>query len=90
MVGSKLMHGSTASNGGLTYTVQYSHGFIESIDGNKSFTFKTEEGQVLNLACSAKCLTSLSHMGRHVNEHAPTDIYYIHLSNNTLEAVDVD
>ena len=89
-VGSALMHGNTVNSGGLVNAVQHSHGFIESIDANKDFLFKTEDGQVQKFECGDKCLTALSHMGRHINEHAATDVYYVHQSNNTLEAIDVD
>ncbi len=69
--------------------VEHKHGIILSKAGDNSLTFKTDSGQVMHFICSERCLTQLEHMQRHIQEHAPTDVYYKQ-ENNTFAAVDVD
>jgi hypothetical protein len=70
--------------------VGHKHGIVLSKSkSDNSLMFKTDSGQVIHFACSARCLAQLGHMQRHIYEHAPTDVYYTQ-ENQTLVAVDVD
>ena len=80
-IGTDLTHGNM---------VEHKHGIILSkADNDKSLVFKTDSGQVMSFTCELRCLTQLEHMQRHIDEHAPTDVYYKQ-ENNTFTAVDVD
>jgi hypothetical protein len=80
-IGIQITHGNM---------VEHKHGIILSkSDVDNSLMFKTDSGQVMHLTCNQRCLTELGHMQRHIQEHAPTDVYYKQ-ENNTFAAVDVD
>lgn len=80
-IGTRLTHGNM---------VEHKHGIILSkSDMDNSLVFKTDSGQVMHFMCSQRCLTQREHMQRHIQEHAPTDVYYKQ-ENNTFAAVDVD
>ena len=80
-LGPKLAHGSN---------VEHVNGKILSIQNGRDFTFVTKQGQHLSFQCRTQCRGSLGHMQRHVNEKAPTDVYYIQGPGNALEVIDVD
>jgi hypothetical protein len=65
-------------------------GKIVRIDGDINFWLRTTKGQMVQFECSERCKVALPHMLRHEKEHAPTDVYYVRLMNNTLMALDVD
>lgn len=75
------MHGSA---------VEHQHGKIESLGPGSTIIFKTDAGAILNLQCSARCLTELHHVQRHITENAPTDLYYIENASRNLVALDID
>jgi hypothetical protein len=76
-IGTQITHGDM---------VQHEHGVILSkSDVDNSLVFKTDRGQIMRLTCRGRCLTELGHIQRHINEHAPTDVYY-----KQDVAVDVD
>ena len=76
-IGTQITHGDV---------VQHEHGVIISkSDVDNSIVFKTDAGQMMHFTCSERCLTELAHIQRHINEHAPTDVYY-----KQDVAVDVD
>jgi hypothetical protein len=75
------MHGSA---------VEYQHGFVESLGPGPIIVFKTETGAILHLQCTARCLTELHHVQRHITEKAPTDLYYIENASRNLVALDID
>ena len=80
-IGTQITHGNM---------VEHKHGTILSkSDIDNSLVFKTDSGQVMHFICSQRCLTQQEHMQRHIQEHAPTDVYYKQ-ENNTFAAVDVD
>ncbi|TMC18853.1 MAG: hypothetical protein E6J34_16190 [Chloroflexi bacterium] len=56
----------------------------------KNFVFETDDHQTLNFRCGDGCRASLTHMQRHVNEQAHTDVYYRQGPDNTLQALYVD
>ncbi|SRR5579875_1717922 len=70
--------------------VEHQHGKIESLGPGPTIVFKTDAGAILNLQCSARCLTELHHVQRHITEKAPTDLYYIENSSRNLVALDID
>ncbi|HEY4384011.1 MAG TPA: hypothetical protein VGN34_05985 [Ktedonobacteraceae bacterium] len=80
-LGPKLAHGTD---------VKHAAGKILSIQNGRDFTFLTKEGQHMSFECRTQCRGSLGHMQRHVNEKAPTDVYYIQGPGNTLQVIDVD
>ena len=61
---------------------------IDTTDLN--FWLLTSKGQMVEFECSERCMAALPHMLRHEREHAPTDVYFVRLMNNTLMALDVD
>ena len=65
-------------------------GKIVRIDSNLDFWLRTASGKTIEFACSERCMVALPHMLRHEREHAPTDVYYVRLMNDTLMALDVD
>ena len=69
--------------------VEHKHGIILAKASDNSLTFKTDSGQIMHFICNGRCLNQLEHMQRHIQEHAPTDVYYKQ-ENNTFAAVDVD
>lgn len=76
----------------ITYStgVIHKHGtVIGKVDATKSLTFKTDNGEILHLICTQRCLTEFGHMERHINEKAPTDLYYKEEGNQDI-AVNVD
>jgi hypothetical protein len=76
-MGTQITHGNMIS---------HEHGVVLSkSDVDNSLIFKTDGGQTMRLICSERCLTELGHIQRHINEHAPTDVYY-----KQDVAVDVD
>jgi hypothetical protein len=75
------MHGSA---------VEHQHGKIESLGPGTTIVFKTDLGAILDLQCSARCLTELHHVQRHITEKAPTDLYYIENASRNLVALDID
>lgn len=76
-IGTQITHGDM---------VQHKHGVILSkSDVDNSIVFKTDDGTTMHFTCSERCLTELGHIQRHINEHAPTDVYY-----RQDVAVDVD
>jgi hypothetical protein len=79
-IGIQITHGNM---------VEHKHGIILSKADDNSLMFKTDSGQVMHFTCNERCLTQLEHMQRHIQEHAPTDVYYKQ-ENNTFAAVDVD
>lgn len=90
-VGTALMHGNmVTSNSGSTYPVQHSDGVILKMYGNNTFTLEAANGEQETFQCSKRCLNSLGHMARHEQEHAHTDVYYLRISPDVLEAIDVD
>jgi hypothetical protein len=79
-IGTQITHGNM---------VEHKHGIILSASVDNRLEFKTDSGEIMHFTCSKRCLTELEHIQRHINEHAPTDVYY-KSENNTLAAVDVD
>jgi len=79
-IGTQITHGNM---------VEHVHGVIQSMSVDNLLEFKTDSGEMMRLDCTKRCLTELAHIQRHINEHAPTDVYY-KLENNTFVAVDVD
>jgi hypothetical protein len=75
------MHGSA---------VEHQHGKIESLGPGSTIVFKTDAGAILDLQCSARCLTELHHVQRHITEKAPTDLYYTENASRNLVALDID
>ena len=80
-VGPSLVHGTMA---------QHNSGKIVKIGPGRDFLLETGTQQKIHFTCSARCLTQLNHMQRHLTEKANTDVYYILGMNNTLVAIDVD
>lgn len=70
--------------------VEHDNGKIIQIGPGMDFVLKTASGQDVHFQCSERCHNLLSHMQRHLNEHASTDVYYITEANHTLLAIDVD
>ncbi len=80
-IGIQITHGSE---------VGHEHGVILSTsDVNNTLIFQTDSGQTIHFACKQRCLTELEHIQRHIDEHAPTDVYYKQ-ENNIFVAIDVD
>lgn len=68
-VGPILDHGTT---------VQHVSGKIKQITHDTTgISFTATVGvKTMQFRCTSRCLTSVSHLQRHLNEKAPTDIYY--------------
>jgi hypothetical protein len=80
-IGTQITHGNM---------VEHKHGIILSkSDLDNSLMFKIDSGQVMRFTCTERCLSQLEHIQRHIQERAPTDVYYKQ-ENNTFAAVDVD
>ncbi len=69
--------------------MEHSAGTI-TLDADHSFTLTTANHEHEHFQCSKRCLVEWSHMQRHQNEKAHTDVYYIRDVNNVLVALDVD
>ncbi|GCE48185.1 hypothetical protein EI42_04183 [Thermosporothrix hazakensis] len=81
-LGPALAHGTDA---------HHVQGTILFLTGNeRDFHFQTSEGQILQFQCRQHCKASYGHMQRHIQEKAPTDVYYIIGPGKTLIALDVD
>jgi len=80
-IGTQITHGNM---------VEHEHGIILSQSADTLvLEFKTDSGEIMHFSCTERCITELAHIQRHINEHAPTDIYY-KPENNAFVAVDVD
>ena len=80
-IGTQITHGDM---------VQHKHGVILAQSLDKTLLeFKTDSGEIMYFTCSERCLTEQGHIRRHIEEHAPTDVYY-KPGDNTPNAVDVD
>ena len=81
-IGTALTHGNN---------VEHSNGYIQPgyLPG-QPFQLLVKNGPLLRFQCQQRCLTETAHIQRHLNEHAPTDVYYLREPNNTLVAIDVD
>ena len=80
--GPQLTHDPTALHVGGKITKLVAPG--------KNFVFQTDAHQTLYFVCGSGCRASFTHMVRHVNEKAHTDVYYRVGSDNTLQAIYVD
>jgi hypothetical protein len=78
-IGTQITHGDM---------VEHVHGIILPPDDNR-LKFQTDSGKIMYFICSERCLAERAHIVRHIQEHAPTDVYY-QLGDNTPNAVDVD
>lgn len=70
--------------------VAHIDGDIVSIGPGKDFVLDTASGRDLVFQCANPCRASLSHMQRHLREHAHTDVYYIQGPDKSLMALNVD
>ncbi|GCE04958.1 hypothetical protein [Dictyobacter aurantiacus] len=75
----------------ITHTSGLEHdaGTIVSMNPDHSFMLKTANGTIERFQCNERCIAGESHMRRHLNEHAHTDVYFMRV-NNMLLAIDVD
>ncbi|GCE10620.1 hypothetical protein [Tengunoibacter tsumagoiensis] len=89
--GPLLVHGSSITDtvDGTMHMVEHESGTILRQKSDHSFVLVTATGQQKLFQCKQRCLLQLGHIQRHINEHARTDIYYIHM-DTILEAIDVD
>ncbi|WP_126550408.1 hypothetical protein [Dictyobacter kobayashii] len=70
--------------------MEQASGTIVSMSSDHSFMLKTADGMLEHFQCNERCLGAESHMRRHLNERAHTDVYYMRAADGTLIAVDVD
>lgn len=56
--------------------MEHVDGILLHITADRSFTLKTETGQILYFVCDNTCHASLPHLQRHERERAQTDVYY--------------
>ncbi|HZU67666.1 MAG TPA: hypothetical protein VFA09_10350 [Ktedonobacteraceae bacterium] len=75
--------------------VEHANGKIVAIGPGMDFTLQMATGKRLFFQCSQTCHASLSHLQRHMREHASTDVYYVQQDCagkpcGLLLAVDVD
>ncbi|GCF10426.1 hypothetical protein [Dictyobacter arantiisoli] len=80
-VGTAVTHGPNT---------EHTSGTIMSMNTDGSFVLKTATGALTHFQCNERCVTAQSHMQRHINEHAHTDVYYMRTADGTMIAVDVD
>ncbi len=69
---------------------EHTAGTITSMGPGQNFILKTATGKLMHFQCTEKCVSAEPHMQRHLNEHAHTDVYYMHATGGALIAVDVD
>jgi len=78
-----LDHGSIA---------QHDDGTIVSMNAsNTVLTLKSAvSGKMVEFECSARCLSQIQHIRRHITEKAHTDVYFIQQGAGLPLAIDVD
>lgn len=69
---------------------EHAAGTIVSMNPDHSFMLKTANGTIEHFQCNERCIAGESHMRRHLNENAHTDVYFMRMKNGTLLAIDVD
>jgi hypothetical protein len=86
-VGVVVLVGPVFSHGA---NVAHVDGTIVSIGPVRDFVLETASGQHFVFQCTDQCRASLSHMQRHLSEHAHTDVYFVQGPDNSLMALNVD
>jgi len=69
---------------------EHAAGTIVSMNPDHSFMLKTANGTIEHFQCNERCIAGESHMRRHLNEKAHTDVYFMRANNGMLLAIDVD
>ncbi len=81
-IGPALAHDSNAL---------HAHGKLLTFNAVTSdLVMQKDDKQVIHLQCAQRCLLQKGHISRHINEKAPTDVYYMQSANAMLIALDVD
>jgi hypothetical protein len=87
IIGAANVIGATITHGSGT---AHAAGTIASMGPGQNFVLKTADGKLMHFQCTEHCVSAEPHMQRHINEHAHTDVYYLHSAGGTLIAIDVD